>query len=117
MKRMPFEHEYGDRFHHMSMMRTVELDEKEDYIRGTGPSARRFRVHKFLDAWFFYPIRDWMSEWVGKNRVYDTLRGCSASSGGSTADSPLEMWPSIRCGIYRDVRRTTHDAVEVSLWR
>ncbi len=75
MRRMPFEHEYGDRFHHMSMMRTVELDEDGDFIPFTGPSNWRFVVHEFLDSWVFYPVRDWMSKWIGDNGVYDTLRG------------------------------------------
>lgn len=74
-----FEHEYGDRFHHRSMVRTVEFEidedgDEADYIPGTGPSDGRFRVHEFLDGWIFYPVRDWMSKWIGDNRVYSILR-------------------------------------------
>ncbi len=76
MRRMPFEHEYGDRFHHMSMMRTCEVDEEYGgYLPGPVPSNGRFAVHEGLDYWIFYPIRDWMSKWIGDNRVYDVLRG------------------------------------------
>ena len=69
-----FEHEYGDRFHHRSMVRTCEVDEYGGPVRETGPSDGRFRVHKFLDSWFFYPIRDWMSRWIGDNEIYHILR-------------------------------------------
>lgn len=69
-----FIHEFGDRFHHMSMVRTCEHDEEGDLIRGTGPSDARFFVHEVLDAWIFYPIQRWMRKWIGDNAVYNTLR-------------------------------------------
>ncbi|KKN63855.1 hypothetical protein LCGC14_0497330 [marine sediment metagenome] len=94
---LPFEHEYGDRFHHMSMMRTAKLDEEYGgYVPGTGPSNRRFWLHELLDDYFFYPVRDWMSKWVGDNGVYDTLRGV------------LGFFWGFNCGFpARDVARYT----------
>ena len=53
-----FIHEFGDRFHHMSMIRTCEIDECGELVRGTGPSNGQVEVHEFLDYYFFYPIRE-----------------------------------------------------------
>lgn len=76
-----FIYDFGDRAHHMSMMRTVEreIDEdgdEADYIPGTGEiSDLRFHIHEVLDYCVFYPIRDWMSKWIGDNEVYNVARG------------------------------------------
>jgi len=59
----------------MSMVRTCEFDEYEAPIRGTGFSNRRFLVHELLDELVFYPIREWLSEWIGDNEVYNVARG------------------------------------------
>lgn len=69
-----FIHDFGDRFHHMSMIRTCDFNEEGELVRGTGPSEFRFWLHKFLDDFFFYPIRNWMSEWIGDNDTYSFLR-------------------------------------------
>lgn len=69
-----FKHDFGDPFHHMSMMRTVDVDEDGDFIPGTGPSNLRFWIHEFLDDYIFYPIRNSMEKWIGDNEVYHILR-------------------------------------------
>jgi hypothetical protein len=69
-----FIHEIGDRFHHMSIMRTVELDEEGDFIPGTGPKEWRFKLHEFLDAWFFYPLRDLVEKKHKDSDVYQRFR-------------------------------------------
>lgn len=69
-----FVHGFGDRAHHMSMMRTCDLDEDEGYVPGTGPSNLRFWFHEFLDDLVFYPIRDWMENWIKDNKLYRFLR-------------------------------------------
>jgi len=69
-----FEHDYGDPFHHMSMMRTVDLDDAGDFIPGTGPSKLQFWLHELLDDIIFYPLQDLMKIYIGDNKVYETLR-------------------------------------------
>jgi len=69
-----FIHEFGDSAHHMSMMRTVDYDEEEGYIPGTGPPNWRFEVHEVLDYYIFYPISHWISDVVGDNDVGQLLR-------------------------------------------
>ena len=69
-----FIHEFGDRGHHMSMMRTVDYDEEEGYIPGTGPPNWRFEVHEVLDHYIFYPIAKWISKFVGDNDFGQLLR-------------------------------------------
>ena len=68
-----FIHEFGDPFHHMSMMRTVERVDDEDgwgnYVTGTGPSDLRFWIHELLDDCFFYPAQRWLSKWMGDNKI------------------------------------------------
>ena len=67
-------HEFGDRFHHMSMIRTGDFDEEGSPIEWTGFSNRRYIIHDLLDGIVFYPISDWLSKWVGDNDLYDFLR-------------------------------------------
>lgn len=69
-----FRHETGDAGHHMSMMRTVDVDEDGDYIPGTGPSNLRFWLHEFLDDYFFYPTQRWMLNWMGNNKIEHIFR-------------------------------------------
>ena len=70
-----FIHDFGDRYHHMSLMWSVERDEEGEYILGPGlPSNARFVIHELLDDYVFYPIRDWLSNWVGDNEVYSFIR-------------------------------------------
>lgn len=69
-----FVHEFGNSAHHTSMIRTSDLDEYGAPIPGTGPSDGRYAVHKFLDAWIFYPLMHWLKDWVGDNEIYYLLR-------------------------------------------
>ena len=64
-----FIHEFGDPFHHMSLTRTIELDEDGGFIRGTGPSTLRFWLHELLDDCVFYPAQRWLSKWMGDNKI------------------------------------------------
>ena len=71
-----FIHEFGDSAHHMSMMRTVDYDEEEGYVPGTGPPNWRFEVHEVLDYYIFYPIAKWIHKFVtwGDNDLGQLLR-------------------------------------------
>ena len=69
-----FIHEFGDPFHHMSLTRTIELDEDGDFIRGTGPSNLRFWIHELLDDIFFYPAQSWLRKWMGDNKIETVAR-------------------------------------------
>lgn len=64
-------YEFGDPIHHMSMLRTVKIDENDEYIIGTGPSNLRFRIHVILDDLIFYPINNF-----SKHHIHDAyIRG------------------------------------------
>lgn len=91
-----FIHEIGDPFHHVSMVRTCELDEWGAPLRGTGPSDLRYRVHEFLDDWIFYPIKRRLAKGLGDGRIYERL------------SSLLGFFWGLNCGFPpRDVARYT----------
>jgi hypothetical protein len=68
-----FVHEYGDAFHHWSMVRTCIKDEDGTPISG-GPNELQIWLHELLDDVIFYPIQHWLSKWIGDNRVYTVLK-------------------------------------------
>jgi len=70
-----FIHDFGDRYHHMSMMRTAKIDEEYGgYLPNEGPANWRLVIHVTLDDLIFYPIRDWLKKHVGDNEVSSVLR-------------------------------------------
>lgn len=85
-----FVHEFGDRFHHMSLTRTIEIDEEGDFIPGTGPPEWHFKIHEFLDDVVFYPITHWLTEYIGDNDTYSLLRGILAFFWGFNCGFPAE---------------------------
>ena len=84
-----FIHEFGDPFHHMSLTRTIKIDENEDFIRGTGPSDLRFWIHELLDDCFFYPAQKWLSKWMGDNKIKRFFREILGFFWGINCGFPL----------------------------
>ena len=85
-----FIYEYGNAFHHMSMMRTVDVDEEGDFIPGTGPRKFRFQLHEFLDGWVFYPIQAYIKERYGyDSRLGGVLRAILGFFWGLNCGFPL----------------------------
>lgn len=84
-----FIHEFGDPFHHMSLTRTIDLNEDGDFIRGTGPSNFRFWIHELLDDLFFYPAQKWLSKWMGDNKIERFFREILGFFWGINCGFPL----------------------------
>jgi len=104
-----FIHEFGDEWHHASLMRKCARDDDGDYVWSTAPRKWRFIIHEFLDLNFFYPFRRWLRENDGRkiNILDDWL---------------LTPFWGINCGFpFRDVVLYTmwciHGCPAVKVWK
>ncbi len=115
----PFVHEIGDRFHHMSMVRTCDRDEEGDLVPGTGPHEWRFKLHEFLDSWVFYPVRDLLEKKYSDGDKYRRFRTILGFFWGLNCGFPLQdvvrytLWDWRGCRAarltMRQYRRLTRD--------
>jgi len=68
-----FIHDFGDPWHHQSMMRTAELGEY-GYVPGTGAPEWKFIMHEVLDDYVFYPVKNYLNKRFGDGELYQFLR-------------------------------------------
>jgi hypothetical protein len=65
-----FLHDFGDEFHHSSLMRTCPRDEDADYDFKNWrnpPRKWRFEFHELIEGWLLYPLRKFITIDDGRN--------------------------------------------------
>jgi len=84
-----FIHDFGDPYHHESMMRAVELGEY-GYMPGSGPAEWKFVMHEVLDDYVFYPINNYLNKRFGDGGFYQLLRSVLGFFWGLNCNFPTK---------------------------